>query len=72
MEKITTQISKYTTSQMKEYCSKSNIKDLHLLKIHLDDLYYNTDQSVLQDKLYDILKDWLIKEDPQMDTTSRC
>lgn len=49
---------------MKEYCSKSNIKDLHLLKIYLDDLYYNTDKSVLQDKLYDVLKDWLIKEDP--------
>lgn len=64
MDKNTTKIYKYTASEMKEYCSKSNIKDLHLLKIYLDDLYYNTDKSVLQDKLYDILKDFLIKEDP--------
>jgi len=64
MEKITEKIREYTTSQMKEYCKKSNIKDLHSLKIYLDDLYYNTGQSVIKDKLYDALKDWLIKKDP--------
>ena len=64
MEKITDKITGYTTSQMKEYCKQSNINDLHSLKIYLDDLYYNTDQSIIRDKLYDVLKEWLIKKDP--------
>mgnify|MGYP006156303823 CR=1 FL=1 len=56
MEKNTEKIYEYTTSQMKEYCKKSDIKTLHSLKIHLDDLYYNTDQSIIKDKLYEFFK----------------
>jgi NAD-dependent DNA ligase len=28
-------------------------------------LYYNTDQTRIKDEIYDVLKDWLIKKDPE-------
>lgn len=58
------QIQKYTTKEMKKYCVTADLKDLHTLKLYLDDLYYNTDRPALSDKLYDILKDQLQKRDP--------
>jgi DNA ligase (NAD+) len=60
----TNEIQKYTTKQMYEYCTKTDLCDLHSLKLHLDDLYYNTPNSEISDILYDILKDILIKRDP--------
>ena len=58
------QINSYTIKKMKEYCMKEDLKSLHNLKLHLDDLYYNTDHSDVSDTMYDILKDILIKRDP--------
>ena len=58
------QINSYTIKKMKEYCMKEDLKSLHNLKLHLDDLYYNTDRSDVSDTMYDILKDILIKRDP--------
>lgn len=50
---------------MKEYCTKEDIKILHPYKLYLDDLYYNTDESPVTDKMYDILKDTLVERDPE-------
>lgn len=64
MDKAIQKISEYTTKQMKEYCTQEDMEDLHSLKIKLDDLYYNTDSPGISDSLYDVLKDWLMKNDP--------
>ena len=48
---------------MERFCLKENLSVLYNLKSYLDDLYYN-DKSVLDDTLYDILKDYLMKSDP--------
>lgn len=58
------QIKSYTIKEMKKYCMKEDLKKLHNLKIYLDDLYYNTDHTDISDNIYDILKDSLIKRDP--------
>lgn len=65
MEEIVNKLSEYTIVEMKEYCKNTSIKDLHSFKIYLDDLYYNTGKPTIKDILYDVLKDWLIKEDPR-------
>tara|TARA_Y100000389_G_scaffold186465_1_gene206842 strand:+ start:478 stop:2433 length:1956 start_codon:yes stop_codon:yes gene_type:complete len=65
MEKIVDEVSEYTTVEMKEYCKNTSIKTLHSFKIYLDDLYYNTGNPTIKDILYDVLKDWLIKKDPE-------
>ena len=57
-------IQKYDTKTMKKYCQTTALNELHQLKLHLDDLYYNTDEPGLSDTLYDILKDKLMKRDP--------
>ena len=58
-------IKEYDTKNMKKYCMDyTDINDLHNLKLYLDDMYYNTDSPGLSDNLYDILKDSLIKRDP--------
>lgn len=63
MDKLA-KIQKYDTKQMKKYCSDTDLNELHALKLYLDDLYYNTDSPELSDSLYDILKDALMKRDP--------
>ena len=57
-------IKKFSNEDMITYCKNSKLDFLHKLKLYLDDLYYNTDSSYVSDKLYDILKDFLIKNDP--------
>lgn len=57
-------IKKYSIRQMEKYCNTHDLDELHKLKLHLDDLYYNTDETELPDTLYDILKDTLTKRDP--------
>ena len=63
MEKLD-KIQKYDREKMKKYCVDAEISELHKLKLYLDDLYYNTDSPELSDKLYDILKDTLMRRDP--------
>jgi NAD-dependent DNA ligase len=57
-------IQNYDNVQMKKYCKKEDINHLHKLKLYVDDLYYNTGDPALSDKLYDIMKDVLMKRDP--------
>ena len=57
-------IQQYTIKEMKKYCHIEKLSELHSLKLYLDDLYYNTDKPELHDKLYDILKDIVMKRDP--------
>jgi DNA ligase (NAD+) len=57
-------IQQYDIEKMKKYCETATLDTLHKLKLYLDDLYYNTGSPELSDKLYDILKDTLIKRDP--------
>lgn len=57
-------LQNYDAKEMKKYCTTTDLSDLHVLKLHLDDLYYNTDKQELSDKLYDILKDTLVERDP--------
>lgn len=63
MENIN-KIQAYSSEKMKKYCETAHLDTLHKLKLYLDDLYYNTGTPELSDKLYDILKDTLMKRDP--------
>ena len=45
------EINEYNTSDMRKYCKKTDLDELHKLKLYLDDLYYNTDISGLSDKI---------------------
>ena len=58
------QYSEYSDKQYKKHVEKDNLKTLHSLKLYLDDIYYNTDSSEFSDNRYDILKDMLMKRDP--------
>jgi len=57
-------IKKFYKDDMINYCKNNKLDLLHKLKLYSDDLYYNTDSTCIPDKLYDILKDFLIKNDP--------
>ena len=63
MEILSLKLSEYNEKKYKGYIDICNIQELHSLKLYLDDLYYNTDKSVFDDKRYDILKDVLIERD---------
>ena len=63
MEKLN-KIQEYDSKKMIKYCMENEKEELHKLKLYLDDLYYNTGNSELSDKLYDILKKTLIERDP--------
>ena len=49
---------------LKTYLYTENLDILHKLKTELDDIYYNTGNSTLEDQRYDMLKDVLKKRDP--------
>lgn len=49
---------------LKSYLHTENLDILHKLKTELDDIYYNTGNSTLEDQRYDMLKDILKKRDP--------
>jgi DNA ligase (NAD+) len=61
MEKII----RYTHKELKKYLETEDLKTLHRLKLELDDLYYNTGESILEDFKYDMLKEVLKKRDPE-------
>jgi DNA ligase (NAD+) len=50
--------------ELKKYFQKEDLAVLHKLKLELDDLYYNTGESVVEDVKYDLLKEILKKRDP--------
>jgi DNA ligase (NAD+) len=51
------------TIEFKLYLKNTPIKKLHTLKLKLDELYYNQGTSPVSDDLYDMLKDFLVKND---------
>lgn len=53
-----------TDKEYSDFLQKENLKSLHAWKTVLDDLYYNTGESVLSDARYDMLKDTLKRRDP--------
>lgn len=64
MEKIVKKISGMNMKDLREYFRTENLEILHSLKIHLDDIYYNSGETTLEDLKYDLLKDILKKRDP--------
>lgn len=58
-------ISQFDDERLYEYFSTEPLSGLHTLKLHSDDIYYNTGESSgFQDFQYDMLKDVLEKRDP--------
>jgi NAD-dependent DNA ligase len=50
--------------ELKKYFKTADLETLHNIKTEVDDLYYNTGESYLDDYTYDMLKDILAKRDP--------
>ena len=65
MQELSLQLSDYTIKKYKNFIENEHLDKLHSLKLYLDDLYYNTDQCLFDDKKYDLLKDVLLKRDPK-------
>jgi len=65
MEKTLKKISAMNMKDLGEYLKTEELKTLHVLKIYLDDLYYNSGENTLEDLKYDLLKDVLKKRDPK-------
>lgn len=57
-------LNSLTYTELKKYFKTENIKTLHKLKTELDELYYNTGESYLDDQTYDLLRDIITKRDP--------
>jgi len=57
-------LEEYTTAQYQRFCDREKLPDLHNLKLILDDLYYNTYDSILSNQKYDTLKICLESRDP--------
>lgn len=57
-------IVNYDSQQATSYFERECLEKLHQLKISLDDFYYNTDTPLVSNEIYDILKNTLIKRDP--------
>lgn len=51
--------------ELKKYFNEEKLSLLHKLKLYLDDLYYNTGQTTVEDIKYDLLKDILKTRDPK-------
>lgn len=64
MESIVDKLNKVSFSDFKEYVKTTDKSDLKKLRNYLDDLYYNSDKSIISDSKYDYLKDALAKLDP--------
>jgi DNA ligase (NAD+) len=61
MEKL-----EYPIEALKEYFEKEDINVLFNLKIELDDKYYNTGETIIEDDKYDLLKDIIYKRDKKL------
>jgi DNA ligase (NAD+) len=64
MDKVLEEIKKFSYIDFKTYIKSKSLKELVTLREYLDDLYYNSDTTILSDSKYDLLKDELIKKDP--------
>jgi DNA ligase (NAD+) len=63
MEESIRKISLLNTDKFKKNVNKLDIDKLKNLKEYCDDIYYNSEKTILSDEQYDILKEILIKKD---------
>ena len=56
---LSLKLSEYSGKKYLDYIKTQSLDNLHHLKLYLDDIYYNTEESVFDDKRYDILKEFL-------------
>jgi NAD-dependent DNA ligase len=65
MNKYIKKINSISTDELQEYFNTEPFEFLNLMKIYLDDIYYNSGNDTgLSDEQYDMLKDTLIARDP--------
>jgi len=64
-EKLSAKITAMNMVKLKEYFNTEKLPVLHSLKLYLDDMYYNTGESSVEDIKYDLLKDILVSRDPK-------
>jgi DNA ligase (NAD+) len=63
MEKLSEKINLMNMTDLKKYFQTENLDILHKLRLYLDDIYYNTGDSVVEDIKYDLLKDTIKTRD---------
>lgn len=63
MEEYFLKIQKMDKKEYITFLEKEDLEKLHDFKLYLDDIYYNTGDSSLEDVKYDMLKDILKKRD---------
>ena len=63
MEEGIRKISLLSIDKFKKNVNKLDIEKLRTFKEYCDDIYYNSEKTILSDEQYDILKDILIKKD---------
>lgn len=63
MEQYFLKIQKMNLQKYLDFLQKEDLEHLHSFKLYLDDIYYNTGDSSLEDVRYDMLKDILKKRD---------
>lgn len=64
MDQLTKKTQSLSKTQLDKYLTKIPLSKLHPFKLYLDDLYYNTGDSIMDDWRYDMIKDILNKRDP--------
>jgi DNA ligase (NAD+) len=62
-------INSMNMKELREYFENEDLSSLHKFKIYLDDLYYNTGESTVEDIKYDLLKDIIKNRDPTFTPT---
>jgi DNA ligase (NAD+) len=64
MENIIQELQEYTLAKFIKKLSEKNFEQLHSIKLCCDDYYYNTGENMISDEKYDILKNIIIKKNP--------
>lgn len=57
-------IEQYSSSEFEKFLKQTSLLKLQSYKLILDDLYYNTDECTMPDSKYDLLKHFLVTNDP--------
>lgn len=63
-EQLVEELNNLSTTDAEIFLNEENLERLQQFKLYLDDLYYNTGDSTLEDIKYDLVKDVLQKRDP--------
>ena len=64
MEKKVERLENLSFDDFSKEIDKESVEYLKKLKVHLDDVYYNTGDTVLSDERYDYIRDALLKREP--------